>query len=256
MICLIAESKTMRADLGKVDPGTADRHTPAFETQAAEIMARMHDMPASAIAEAVRISPALAARSRSMIYDFPDKSSGLRAIEAFTGVVFKALDFTTLPTEAKEKAGSMVRIISSLYGWLRPDDIIKPYRLDFTSRVAPCGEPLTAFWRNRLTDRLLTELKESGSTEIIDLMPADAAKCFDWKRIASCADIYRIDLREIIDGGSTRTPRSNRLKQLRGLLLREILTGPVTTPEALRNLSSDTFLPVCDAPEGLIRFLV
>lgn len=256
MICLIAESKTMRADLGKVAHGAVGHHMPVFETKAAEIMARMRDMPASAIAEAVRISPALAARSRSMIYDFPDKSSGLRAIEAFTGVVFKALDFTTLPTEAKEKAGSMVRIISSLYGWLRPDDIIKPYRLDFTSRVAPGGGPLTAFWRNELTDRLLTELKESGSSVVIDLMPADAAKCFDWKRIASCADIYRIDFREITEGTSTRTPRSNRLKQLRGLLLREILTGRIDSPETLRNLSSDTFLPVGDAPEGLIRFLV
>lgn len=37
-------------------------------------------------------------------------------------------------------------------------------------------------------------------------MPADAAKCFDWKRIASCADIYRIDFREITEGTSTRTP--------------------------------------------------
>ena len=67
----------------------------------------------------------MARKLRQMIYDFPYKESGCVAIEAFTGVVFKAFEYSSLSAQEKQITNRCVGIVSSLYGWLRPDDIIK-----------------------------------------------------------------------------------------------------------------------------------
>lgn len=223
-------------------------HAPLFDGEAAEIMRALVGLDNAELCSKIKISPSMVAKLRSMIYEFPNKSTGLRAVEAFTGVVFKAFDYPSLTVSGKRHCIDMVRIISSLYGWLRPDDIIKDYRLDFTVRIAPDGGSLCNWWRQRATAQLLAYLRDTGCTDILDLLPADAAKCIDWKQLPSGIKVWKADFRQV-DGAAVRTPHAGRLKTLRGLLLRQIVTDSVTDLDSLLTLSSDDYMAEPE-PEG------
>ena len=250
MIFLIAESKTMTPCDGAVAPGLYRSECPLFAPRADDIMLSLRDMSAGELAAKVKISASLAARLRDMIYEFPAKGMGTRAIEAFTGVVFKALAYPTLTPDALKRADSSVRIISSLYGWLRPRDIIKAYRFDFTTRIAPDGGTLAAYWRNAVTDALLAEVESTECPYVVDLMPADAARCIDRPRIAAKARIVRIDFKELRPGGTLRTPDAGRLKKLRGTLLRQILEEGAETPDDIRALTSPHYMAEAESPDA------
>ena len=256
MLILIAESKTMLEQEQPVSRECFEANTPAGEASADAVMARVADMDVEDIAAAIKISPAMAARAKRMAYEFPNKQSGLRAIDAFTGVVFKNFDYPSLTPEEKERTAADVRIISSLYGWLHPDDIIKPYRFDFTTPLAPGDKTFAAYWKKDVTIQLVKYLKATGEKNILNLLPADAAKCIDWKLVKNFAKVWKADFKEQ-DGTAVRTPHAGRLKALRGLLLRDIITRGIATPSELQTFESDTFLPLSipDRPD-LIAFTV
>lgn len=256
MIILIAESKTMDDREIHVSPSLFDAHRPAGESRADAIMSRVAGMTAGELAATVKISPSLAAKLLRMAYEFPNKSLGLRAIEAYTGVVFKNFDYRTLSDTEKNEADSQIRIVSSLYGWLRPDDYVKPYRFDYTTKLAPDGSPLCAYMQNDVTTRLLDELRETGTTEILNLLPADAAKCIDWKLVEPCAKVWKAEFMEH-DGSALRTPHAGKLKAMRGQLLRAIITGNLTTPDQIARFENDILMPADTPPvPGTLAFYV
>lgn len=239
MLILIAESKTMRACDDKQSPDPL--RLPLSESMAADIMLALRGMDARELAEKVRISGDMAARLKQMIYDFPNKQLGRQAISAFTGVVFKALAYQSLDEESKRRCSSRVRLVSSLYGWLRPDDIIKDYRFDFTTALAPGGKTFAAFWRDSVTGRILEYLGRNDCREVLNLLPADGARCIDWKAVSAKARVLKADFRQI-DGASVRTPHAGRLKTLRGMLLRQILTHDVNDFATLSKLQSADYM--------------
>lgn len=114
MLTLIAESKTMTLCDTPISADTYAAHTPTLETYADNIMASLGDMSATELATAVKISQTMARRLVEMVYDFGNKTSGAAAIEAFTGVVFRALSYKTLDSSAQRHICGKVRIISSL----------------------------------------------------------------------------------------------------------------------------------------------
>ena len=244
MLILIAESKTMTACNCRVDARDFECHRPAGYDEAFDIMARIASMSPREVAERAGLSLSMALKSHRMALDFPDKSLGEQAIRAFTGVVFKAIDFATLSEADRMELSRNVRIISSLYGWLRPDDTIKPYRLDYTSRIAPDDRAMSAYWREPLTASLVEELQTSGCKTILNLLPGDAEKCIDWTRVKPHADVWKVDFKQLKDGGTFVTPNANRLKTLRGHLLREIITRRLQSPADLQTLKTADLLPM------------
>lgn len=242
MLTLIAESKTMLDDQQIVSAQTLENHTPAGEKQASEIMEALGRLSQPELLARTGFSPSLAAKLRQMIYEFPNKSLGLKAIEAYTGVVFKALKYATLSPREQMLCNRNVRVISSLYGLLRPDDIIKPYRLDYTTKAAPSDKALNSFWKTDVTIRLVKDINREGRTQLINLLPADAAKCIDWKVVKRFCKVWKVDFAEVTDGGQTKTPTANKLKTMRGLLLRHILRDGIATVADLRAVISDDFI--------------
>lgn len=241
MLVLIAESKTMTACDRPVAASGHDGHRPAGEAVADAVMASIRETDTPQLASATRLSATMVRRLREMAYEFPNKALGSPAIEAYTGVVFKAFAYPTLDAVCRADACRRIRIISSLYGWLRPDDIIKAYRLDFTTPLAPGGKSLAAFQRKAVTDELLATLKETGEDLILNLLPGDAAKLIDWRQAAQYAAVVKADFVEVLPGGATRTPNSNRLKTLRGKLLRQIITDGLDSREALLSAAGDDY---------------
>lgn len=216
---------------------------PLFDGIANAIMDALRDRTPEQLAAEAGITLRLAASLRRMIYEFPNKTTGLRAIEAFTGVVFRQLRLAEYDGAQREFLRDNVRIVSSLYGWLRPDNIIKPYRFDFKSHVAPLGETLMKYWKKDVTIALAQELRAKGDTVIIDFLPSDAAKCVDWKLVKRFAKVYKVDFKMYGGTDVMKTPNAGRLKELRGRLLDLIVRNGISSPADIATLESPDFMP-------------
>ena len=84
---------------------------------------------------------------------------GNRAIDSFDGVQFQALSYQTLPCEAQEYLNAHLMIFSGLYGLLKPDSLIFPYRLDFENKLDVSGSSLSIFsyWKDTIVSYLTIE---------------------------------------------------------------------------------------------------
>lgn len=259
MVILIAESKTMLNTERVISQNEIKTSTPCFEEIAEEIVESLKEMTVGELAKELKLSSTLATKMQKMIYEFPYKSTGNQAIESYTGVVFKALDFASLSPDAKNRCVKQLRIISSLYGWLNPLDIIKPYRLDFTIKLEDgpsAGKTLNAFWKMNVTKALVNMLNNCNEREIINLLPADASKCVDWKLVKRFAKVWKVDFQEISDEGEMKTPKAEKLKSLRGSLVRQILSKGLSSASELMQISGDKY--VCEGTpiyEDHFRFL-
>lgn len=255
MLVLIAESKTMAPRSGMESHQYLELHRPVFESLAGDIMHRLESMTVDELAAKVKISVPMARKLRDMIYDFPYKESGGVAIEAFTGVVFKAFEYSSLSLEEKNRTNRNVGIISSLYGWLRPDDIIKSYRFDFTNQLAPDGKSFAAFWRENVTDCVISWLEKEKDFDVLNLLPGDAARCIDWNRVEQKARVWKADFQEVRAGGSMKTPNSNCLKTLRGRLLRQIIKDTITSPQQLMTAETESYVAEKSSVPGQLLFI-
>lgn len=239
----------------EVSPEEFAIHTPVGLKEATALMKVWSDLRVEQLAQSIGISIPLARSMQKMIYEFPNTALGEKAICAYTGVVFKALDYAALSDDEKYRLSERTALVSSLYGWLRPDDVIKPYRLDYTSKMVPGYLSMAAFWKERVTDSFISEIRRGDHREVIDLLPADASKCIDWKKVKDIAGVWKADFRETSEGGVLRTPRANRLKTLRGLLLREIVKSDICAVADLKHLETTEFMADDTEAEGVLRFL-
>lgn len=255
MLILIAESKTMSHGTQKVQKREYEKRAPKFVKKADNIMEAISKMGVDDLAKIVKISVPMARKLQQMAYDFPNKETGSRAIEAFTGVVFKTFCYSSLSNGEKAIADERIGIVSSLYGWLRPEDMVKPYRLDFITPLAPNGERFADYWRKDVTDEILKRLDISGETDVLNLLPGDAAKCVDWKKVEAKATVWKAEFGEMQPGGKLRTPNSNRLKMLRGELLRQIVRENLKNPKELMEVSSENYVAEPSGVTGKLIFI-
>lgn len=209
---------------------------PEFMAQARQIVDGLRGRSVAELASQLKLGPKNAQRLFEELYNFGAAEIGCQAIDAFTGVVFKQLDAASLDAAARRRMDSSLRLVSSLYGLLRPADIIQSYRLDFGMKASPDGKPLTAFWKQTLTAALINELEALNEHEVLNLLPQDAAKCFDWKEIGKHAQVFSANFKLYAEGAELRTPHSDYLKRLRAKLLRIILTDGIDSADRLRQI--------------------
>lgn len=242
MLLLLAESKTMSAHQLPIDPEEYLREIPVLEPVADAIMHHMEMLTPDNIAEILSISRQLAVKAHSLAYEFPYKHTGYKAIKAFTGEAYRGLDVETLSQEALQRADHELRIISSVYGILKPGNIIKPYRCEFNKCITPSSKTPIQVFKPKVTIETVNYIKENKVADIIDLLPADADKCLDWKIIRAFASVHKICFQTITTDGTLKTPIAKRLKELRGKMAREILTEGISSFKELITHKSDNFV--------------
>lgn len=100
---------------------------------------------------------------RNQNWELPFTPNNARqAIYAFSGDVYKGLDAYSIDTQKLDKVEDTVRIISGLYGILKPLDLVQPYRLEMGTKM-PIGKHknLYAFWKQKITQALNDELEDN-----------------------------------------------------------------------------------------------
>lgn len=109
-----------------------------------------------------------------------------QAVFAFNGDVYTGLDALTLSAEAIDYSQTHMRILSGLYGVLKPLDLMQPYRLEMGTRLTnPAGKNLYEFWADRVTEKLNEALVEAKSDVLINLASNEYFKSVNTKLLAA-----------------------------------------------------------------------
>ncbi|MCH5228228.1 MAG: YaaA family protein [Muribaculaceae bacterium] len=256
MLIFLAESKTMSAEQKPVEPELFENNKPVFEDIADSLMSYLESLPTLEISEILGISHQLSVKTHNLAYDFPHKNTGYKALYGFTGEAYRGLDVSSLSSEAIERAEKNLKIISSVYGLLNASDIIKPYRCEFNKPIYPDSKTAINIFKPKLTVEVVKKIKNNGIKDIINLLPGDADKCLDWKIIRAFASVHKVCFQTITQDGKLKTPTTQRLKEMRGTMAREILNNDIRTFEQLKEFRSDHFIfSKADSKNGLPVFI-
>ena len=170
MLLLISPAKTLDFDS---TPPPFPTTVPDFLPAASTLIDTLRRFDASGIAALMSVSPKLAALNADRYATWSadlDADAVRPAIYAFRGDVYQGLAVDTLEAEAVAWAQSHLRILSGLYGLLRPLDLIRPYRLEMGTRLR-VGEHrhLYDFWGNRVTAAINQCLSDQADPVVVNL---------------------------------------------------------------------------------------
>ncbi len=184
MIILLSPAKTL--DYKSVVT-LQETSTPHFQKEADTIAAAMKKFNQKQLSQLMNISHDLAQLTleRYQNWEMDTAITPLRqAIYAYKGDVYAGLDAYTWGKDQMDIAQKQIRILSGLYGYLRPLDLIKPYRLEMGTAVkVKTSHDLYAFWKNKITSSIQKEIKQHPSSTVINLASNEYAKAIDFKSL-------------------------------------------------------------------------
>lgn len=238
MLAILSPAKTFaRKPSGATPPSATE---PTFVDASRPIVEAVLRMSDEELRRALALSPKLTGQAR---HDWQAWISGDaprgRALEMYSGMVFKRINARGLSAEAWSYAEGHLLICSFVYGLLRPADIIAPYRMEGTM-VLESGATVFAYWRPLLTRRLIDATLERGGV-LVYLASEEMKQLFDW------AEVERA-VRVITPTFLTRQPDGSAkqiviyTKMARGEMARAILEGQLQEPEALQRLTPADFV--------------
>ncbi len=164
MIIILSPAKTLDFESEVSDQPTR----PKFAAEAGRIARAAAAIGPNGLSELMHISPALADLNHQRFKRF-GRAAKRPAIRAFAGDVYRGFDAASADADTIAFAQDHLRILSGLYGLLRPLDEIRPYRLEMGTRWAPGGGKLTDHWDDRVAKALAADLRADGSKILINL---------------------------------------------------------------------------------------
>lgn len=146
---------------------------PEMLDQAAELVDICKELSPQALASLMKISDKLAGLNAARFSEWQrpfTTENAKAAVFAFNGDVYAGLDAPTLNEETWAYGQQHMRILSGLYGVLKPLDLMQPYRLEMGTKLKnPQGSDLYAYWGNQISEKLNQAIAESGSKVLINL---------------------------------------------------------------------------------------
>jgi cytoplasmic iron level regulating protein YaaA (DUF328/UPF0246 family) len=168
----------------------------------------------------------------------PDHAEARPAVMSFNGDVYTGLDAPSLDAKGLKYAQRHVRILSGLYGLLRPLDLIHPYRLEMGTKLAnPGGKDLYTFWGETITRALNAELAKTQSGALVNLASEEyfksvKPKLLDAPVVTPVFEDWKNGKYKII---------SFFAKRARGMMARYAIEKGITDPEALKAFDVDGY---------------
>jgi len=180
---------------------------------------------------------ALLNAERFATFKMPFTSENARqAALAFNGDVYRGLDAYTIEESKIEALQQSVRIISGLYGLLKPLDLVQPYRMEMGTKL-PVGKSknLYEFWRQKVTNALNDEL-EDGEL-FVNLASQEYFKAIDTKVLK--VPVIHVDFKEFKNGQYKTIAIFAKLA--RGYMTRFIIENAVETVDELKTFTTDGY---------------
>ena len=170
MLIVVSPAKTLDYE----SPLTTERHTlPELTEHSVELIEVCKTLSPQAIAELMKVSDNIAGLNVARFAQWTphfDFDNSRQAIFAFKGDVYTGLEAETLSDDDLSYAQQHLRMLSGLYGVLKPLDLMQPYRLEMGTKLTnPRGTNLYQFWGNIITDKINEALAEQGDNVLVNL---------------------------------------------------------------------------------------
>lgn len=236
MLMVISPAKTLDFD---TPPTTSESSQCDFLDQAAELIKILKTMKMPEVARLMDLSDKLAslnvARYESWKRPFTAKNAK-QALLAFDGDVYDGLAAKTMTKAQLNQAQKNLRILSGLYGVLRPLDLMQPYRLEMGTALAnPKGKDLYSFWGDRIGKALNAELASHKTKVLINLASDEyfkAVRAIDYPVVTPVFQERKGNAYKIV---------SFNAKRARGLMARYVIDHKIDKPEGLKKFDLEDY---------------
>lgn len=215
-------------------------HTqPRFLEQSEKLNKKLKTLSAKKLSELMKISDDLGRLNyqRNQNWQTPfSLKNAKQAVYTFTGEVYRGLDINSLSEEKIPALQEKLRILSGLYGVLKPLDLIQPYRLEMGTKLKiGNAENLYKFWGDDLAESLNSEMKDDEL--FINLASAEYFKAVVKKTLKT--PIITPVFKEL--KGDAYKIVAVYAKKARGLMVRYILDNNVETIDDLKGFNTDGY---------------
>jgi hypothetical protein len=248
MLIVISPAKT----LDYITQPVISTHTqPEYVDQAQRLIRILRNYSVLDLAEMMHLSAKLAELNFERYHAWSPKfttANAKQAVLAMKGDVYTGLDAETFSADDFAFAQEHLRILSGLYGLLRPLDLMQPYRLEMgTKLVNEAGTDLYAFWGGQITEGLNRQLAAQGNRVLINLASNEYFKAVKPKQL---------DGRIITPQFKERKGDEYRMigvyaKKARGLMSRYIICNRLGDPEQIKGFDGEGYAynPALSGPE-------
>lgn len=231
MIIVISPAKTLYAH----SPIQLDQYTqPTYLAEAQKIFSVLKKKKPAELATLMDISPKLAELNahRFQQWQLPfTLENSWQALLMFNGDVYQEMKAATFSPVQFGYAQQHLRILSGVYGILKPLDLIQPYRLEMGTAIGiGSKKDLYDFWKTKVTSQLKAELAQNGQQTLINLASIEYFSVVDTKKLK--ARIITPSFKESKNGQYQMV--SIFAKKARGLMSRFIIENGITDPEEIK----------------------
>ena len=244
MIVIISPSKTLDFS-SKISTKYSN---PVFLKEALELIIALRKLTKDDVSRLMTLSERLATINCERYANFSvpfTLDNARQAIYAFKGDVYEGLAIDNYNDEDIYYANAHLRIISGLYGLLRPLDLIQPYRLEMGTKLGnPKGKDLYAYWKDVVTITLNELFQSADNRILVNLASTEYFKAIDPKML-QCKLITPIFKEK--KGDSEKTV-AIFAKRARGMMASYIITNRINTIESLKEFKQNNYQ--FDAPSS------
>ena len=250
MIIVLSPAKSLDYDT----PAHIETHTiPDFVDDAAELIADLRRLSPQQIGSLMSISDPLARLNFQRYADWSkqfSQTNAKQAVLAFNGDVYEGFDAKSLSPADLDYAQQHVRVLSGLYGLLRPLDLLQPYRLEMGTRFENArGKDLYAFWGERITHAINAQIERNrevaakSASVLVNCASNEYFKAVKPKKLTApvITPVF-----EDWKGGRYKII-SFHAKRARGLMARYAVENRVAEPEALKAFDVEGYAFDADA---------
>ena len=239
MITIISPAKTLDY---KSEVQTKQYSQPDFLNDSKVLMNELRKLNPKDIVNLMKVNDEIASINfeRNLSWKTPfTPDNAKQVLLVFRGQVYVGLDAKTLYEDDLLFAQNHLRILSGLYGILRPLDLMQAYRLEMgTPLKNPKGKNLYEFWGTKITDTINNELSRHKRKVLINLASNEYYKVVKSKLIK--ADIITPVFKE--DKGNEYKVVTVYAKTARGLMSRFIIQNRIEDPEEIKAFDTDGYL--------------
>ena len=238
MLILLSPSKTLDfSSQAKVKTPTS----PEFVEEADELIGRLRKVSKKKIAELMNVSEKLAAETHERFQAWSPEHTSDNAkpcVLAYRGDVYDGLDADHWQAADFKFAQRHLRILSGLYGVLRPLDAIQPYRLEMgTPLKVGRQKNLYTYWQETITDAVAQALRDARASTIVNLASKEYSSAVDFKALE--ANVITPAFKEHRDGKYKFLSFFG--KKARGLMAGFILQNKLKKPEQIKRFNVDGY---------------
>ncbi|MEM6964194.1 MAG: peroxide stress protein YaaA [Bacteroidota bacterium] len=238
MLMLISPAKTLNFD----STDLKKKSKPRFLNESQTLINVLKKKSPADIKSLMKVSDKIAELNVERYHNFKtpfNLKNAKQAVLAFRGDVYTGLDADNFDADDMVFAQKHLRILSGLYGLLKPLDLMQPYRLEMGTKLSNgFGKNLYEFWGDKLTKTINKDAKASKATAIINLASNEYFKSVQKKALKT--DLYDIAFKEERNGVFKIISFS--AKKARGMMAQFIIKNKLTEPEHLKGFDMDNYV--------------